>query len=515
MGDAKTSRRFWTAAAVLGLCACGCTSFSDWVHNGFKVGPNYHEPEAAVAPDWIDGDDPHVLRTAPDNDAWWNVFHDPELTSLIESGRQQNLDLKTAATRVLQAQAQRNIEAGNLFPQTQKLLGDYLGGRLSKNLNFFNSPFAAFPSTINIWATGFNASWELDFWGRLRRAVESANANLDASVDAYHDALVTLLADVATNYVQIRTFQERIAYARRNIDIQTGSLRLAEARLQQGKASALDVEQARSNLAQTKSSLPPLAIGLRQANDRLCVLLGEPVKNLTVGFSEAPIPTAPPEAAVGLLADLLHRRPDVRQALHKVAAQSAQIGVAMADLYPQIGVSGFIGYLAGDLRHLFDQRSFTSFILPTFNWKILNYGRIVNNIRAQDAGLQEKVLQYQQTVLNAGREVEDALEAFLQYQVQIVSLEESVTAAQHSVELVLAQYRDGRVDFNRVFTTQAVLVSQQDQLATARGNLALSLISVYRALGGGWQCFEQDNSPHTGLALRPALMPPTDSPPTD
>jgi len=491
------------AVLALSLFACGCTPLKDWLRNGLKVGPNYQEPPAPVAVDWIDAAELAVLRTPPENDEWWSVFQDQELTSLIETAHRQNLDLKTSATRVLQSRAQRNITAGNLLPQSQKLIGDYAHVQIGKNFKLFNNPQASLPGTLNIWATGFNASWELDLWGRFRRAIESSDADLGASVESYRDVLISLLADVATTYVQIRTYQERIAYARRNLEIQAGSLRLAEARLQDGKATALDVEQARANVAQTKASVPPLAIGLRQANDRLCVLLGLPPQNLVADLKNAPVPSPPTELAAGIPADLLRRRPDVRQALRKVAAQSAQIGVAEADLYPQIGVTGFIGYVADDLRHLFDQKSFTSFILPSFQWKILNYGRIVNNVRAQDARLQEKILQYQKTVLTAGSEVEDALEAFLQYQVQAQSLKESVEAADRSVQLVMAQYKAGRVDFNRVFTTQTVLVNQQDQLAVARGNIAVSLIAAYRALGGGWQFFEADASPSACVLLAP------------
>lgn len=480
-------------SAVLVACALlagGCTTLGEWLHNGLKVGPNFHEPPADVAPHWIDADDARIVSQPVEHDAWWGVFHDPTLDSLISTAYQQNLDLKTAATRVLQTQAQRNIAAGNLLPQSQTAVVDYAHAQLSKNLNLFNSPLGGFPTILNVWATGFNASWELDFWGRLRRAVESTDAQLASSTESYRDALVTLLADVATNYVQIRTLQQRIAFARQNVEIQKGSLRLAEARLQQGKVSELDVEQARTSLTQTESTIPPLAISLRQASDRLCVLLGQSPRDLMLCLSEAPIPATPAELAVGIPAELLQRRPDVRRALRDAAAQSAQIGVAEADFYPQIGVTGFIGYAASDIRRLFEQDSFLGFILPNFQWKILNYGRILNNVRAQNSLLQQKVFQYQQTVLNAGREVEDALVGFLQYQLQARSLEASAKAAGRSVELVQAQYRAGKVDFNRVFTTQTQLVAQQDQLATARGNIALSLIGVYRALGGGWQAFE-------------------------
>jgi NodT family efflux transporter outer membrane factor (OMF) lipoprotein len=498
-------RAGWRQAPMLGMLALlagGCTSLPEWIHNGFKVGPNFQEPPAAVSLSWIDAADPRVVERPAEAAAWWEVFHDPVLSFLIETAYRENLDLRTAATRVLEAQAQRNITAGNLFPQSQNAIADYAHVQLSKNLTLFSNPLAPFPSIINVWATGFNASWELDFWGRIRRSIESADAELGASVESYRDALVTLVADVATNYVQLRTFQERIDFARRNVEIQKGTLRLAEARLRDGTATALDVKQARSSLKQTESSIPPLVIGLRQANDRLCVLLGLPPQDLIASLREASVPATPPELAVGIPADLLQRRPDVRRALREAAAQSAQIGVAEADFYPQIGVSGFIGYTASDIRRLFAEKSFTGIILPTFTWKILNYGRILNNVRNQDARLQEKLLQYQKTVLSAGREVEDALVAFLQYQLQARSLEESVREAIDSVELVQAQYRGGLVDFNRVFTTQSQLVAQQDQLAAARGNIALSLISVYRSLGGGWQTMAGEPCELQGLRLR-------------
>jgi len=493
------------AVAALVLTAAGCTSFSEWVHNGFKVGPNFHEPSAAVSSDWIDAADPRIARNPAEDGAWWRVLNDPALTSLIESAYRQNLDLKTAGTRVLQARAQRNISAGNLFPQTQNLIGDYAHVQISKNLNVLGNPQVGLPTNLDVWATGLNASWELDFWGRIRRNIESSSAELSASVEGYHDALVTLVADVATNYVQIRTYQQRIAYARRNVEIQKGSLRLAEARLKAGKGTSLDVKQARSSLGQTESTIPPLVIGLRQANDRLCVLLGLPPEDLTLPLHEAPIPTTPAEVAVGIPADLLQRRPDVRRALREAAAQSAQIGVAEADFYPAIGVTGFIGYTADDLRHLFAESSFTGLILPNFQWKILNYGRILNNVRGQDAHFQEKVLEYQQTVLSAGREVEDALVGFLQYQLQARSLADSVNEAEGAVQLVQAQYQGGLVDFNRVFTTQSQLVAVEDQLATARGSIVLSLISAYRALGGGWQFFE--NNAAEGACAPAATQP--------
>jgi NodT family efflux transporter outer membrane factor (OMF) lipoprotein len=502
------ARMRWTPLLGALLLVSGCTSLNDYVHNGFKVGPNFREPPAVTSDKWIDANNPYVTSRPAERDDWWEVFRDPDLDHLIDTAYRQNLDLKTAAARVLEARAQRNISAGNLFPQTQNAIGDYAHAQLSKNLNIFGNPQAALPTNLNVWATGFNASWEIDFWGRLRRGIESSDSELSASVEAYHDALVTLLADVATNYVQVRTFQQRIRFARRNIDIQKGTLGLAEARLKAGNANSLDVEQARANLAQTEASIPPLVIGMRQANDRLCVLLGLPAQDMTGALRDGPIPAAPPEVAVGIPAELLERRPDVRRAVREAAAQSANIGVAQADFYPRFGVSGFIGYAADDIRVLFEQNSFTGYVLPSFQWKIFNYGRIANNVRVQDARFEQRVFKYQQTVLTAGRETEDALVGFVESQVQAQSLQRGVQAAERSVELVLAQYKQGRVDFNRVFTTEGQLVTQQDQLATAQGNIALNLIAVYRALGGGWRSFEAGQ-----VCVRPArLLPPIDAP---
>ncbi len=486
----RTHTQFAAPAVLLAACLFGvggCTTLEEWVHNGFKVGPNFKEPEAKVADDWIDVKNGPPMQV----DAWWTAFNDPTLDALIDTARTQNLDLKSAAARVLQSKAQRNIAAGNLFPQSQNAIGDYAHAQIGRNNNLFGNPQAPTPTSLNVWATGFNASWELDFWGRLRRQVESSNADLGASVEGYRDAMVTLLADVATSYVQIRTAQQRIAFARRNVEIQKGALRLADARLKQGKVSSLDVEQARANVAQTEASIPPLVIGMRQATDKLCVLLGQPAQDMSAELDQGPIPTAAPQLAVGIPADLLNRRPDVRRALREAAAQSAQIGVAQADFYPRFGISGFIGYAADDIRLLFEPASFTAYVLPNFQWKILNYGRIVNNVRLQDARFSEKVYQYQQRALSAGQEVEDGLVGFLQSQLQERSLAESAAASNRATELVLKQYEVGLVDYNRVFTIQSQLLTQQDQLATARGNIALNLIAVYRALGGGWQSFEQ------------------------
>ena len=377
-------------------------------------------------------------------------------------------------------------------------MGAYAHGQISQNLGGL-----PFPNLFSVWATGFNVSWEPDFWGRYRRTIEATDADVGASVEGYNQALVLLLSDVASNYVQMRTYEERLRFARSNVEIQKGSLHLADLRFTGGIASELDVRQARSSLAQTEALIPPLEAGRRQAANQLCILMGMPVTELASQLPPGGIPKPPLQVAAGIPAELLRRRPDVRRAERQVASQSARIGVAEADLYPRFAINGFLGYAANDLNNLFEPKSFLGFIIPQFQWNVLNYGRITNNIRAQEARWQTAVLQYQQTVLTAGREVEDSLVAFLQSQQQAARLDEGVAASARSVQLVMTQFEGGVTDFNRVYNTQTTLVNQQDQLAATRGNIALNLIAAYRALGGGWQYFTSGGG---------ASGPPADAP---
>jgi NodT family efflux transporter outer membrane factor (OMF) lipoprotein len=349
--------------------------------------------------------------------------------------------------------------------------------------------------------TNFNLSWELDVWGRIRRGIESANASLDASVENYDDALVTLLADVATNYAQYRIAQQRIRIARANVKIQADILALVEQQEKVGinKVTMLDVNQARTVLEQTRATIPSLQITLGQANDTLCTLLGLPPhdleKELGPGpeLGDRPLPNTPSWVAAGIPADLLRRRPDVRSAERQVAAQSAQIGVAEADLLPRLSINGILGYDAIKLPPFFQgtppfqSSGFLGFITPNFTWNILNYGRILNNVRYQKARLQELIATYQNQVLTAGREVQIPLRGFLRSREQAEDLARSVKAAKAALDIGRDQYRVGTIPFNTVFNLSTTQVQQQDQLAIAQGNIALNLIDVYRALGGGWE----------------------------
>jgi NodT family efflux transporter outer membrane factor (OMF) lipoprotein len=469
----------------------GCTTLKEYIDNGFKVGPNYAAPPAPVAKQWIDANDLRLRQDSDDLKEWWKVFNDPVLDKLICFAYEQNLSLRQAGFRILQARAQLAISKGELFPQSQYFQADYTRNSLSHALanSTFNTPLGTFglQQFYSQWDFGFGLNWEIDFWGRFRRAVESDAANLDASVANYDDVLVTLLGDVASNYVQYRTLETRIKYTKDNVELQRETTRLAEARFKANTQNALDLEQSRSTLAQTESQIPELEISLRQANDRLCVLLGIPPEDLKEKIGSAAIPKAPPEVAVGIPADLLRRRPDVRRAERQAAAQCAQIGVAESEFYPHFAIMGTIGYSADQFKDLLHSNSLQGDVGPTFQWNILNYGRILNGVRLQDAHFKELVAAYQNSVLNASAEVENGLVTFLKAEQRARHLADSVASADKAVVILRAQGKAGTIDFTRVIQVEQDKVVQEDALAQAKGEIAQGLIQVYRALGGGWQ----------------------------
>lgn len=476
----------WVVIALVALLSGGCASVRDYFCNGFKVGPNYCQPAAPVAPQWLDTADPRLRADCNDLNRWWTVFNDPQLTWLVHCAYQQNLTLRQAGCRILEARAQVAITRGELFPQSQTNTGSY--HRTAASLNPPGGGGVGVGRFNSVWTYGFNLNWELDFWGRFRRAIEASEDLLDASVEDYDDVLVTLLADVASNYVQIRTSQERIALLKANVELQRGVLQLIENRLAFGyRVTELDAAQARSNLAQTEAAIPQQEIALRQANNRLSILMGMPPTDLIAQLGDGPIPLAPSDVGVGMPANLLLRRPDVRSAERRAAAQAEEIGIAQAELYPAISINGNLGYQARQLRYLYTQDAFTGSFGPSFQWNILNYGRLVNHVRFQNARFCELVAAYQQTVLDAGAEAENGIIQFLNAQQRARLLEESVRQAQIAVKIVVAQYEVRAVDFNRYATIQQNLVVQQDLHAQSRGEIAQGLILIYRALGGGWQ----------------------------
>jgi NodT family efflux transporter outer membrane factor (OMF) lipoprotein len=473
--------------AFLVLLGSGCAS----------VGPNYVRPEAPEPREWLEGEDPRINVEPVEYRDWWTVFDDPVLTDLVETAYRQNLDLRIAGIRVLEARAELGIAVGNRYPQLQQFRGDYTYINLSDNAaNTF-----ALDGDYGDYSVGFDAAWELDFWGKFRRAVEFGIGNLEASIASYDDFLVTLTAEVARTYVLIRTLEERLKIARENVGIQERSLRIARARFDGGETTELDVQQAISLLNDTRSLVPRLESSLRQAKNGLSILLGTLPGEIDGMLAKSgPIPAVPVEVAVGIPADLLRRRPDIQLAERRVASQSALIGVAKADLYPHFTVVGSLGLRSSDSNltkaggiggsdasDLFDSDSIEFFGGPGFRWDIFNYGRIKNRVRIQDARFQQLVVNYQNSILNAAREVEDATVGFLRGQEEVKFLSDSVQASRRSVDLSLVQYREGLVSFQRVLDTQRFLTLQQDFLAATSGSVAISLIGIYKALGGGWQ----------------------------
>jgi len=473
------------------LCSVGCT----------KVGPDFIRPKTEVLPAWIEAGDRRIKGGPLEQHAWWCVFEDPVLDTLIDTAYHQNLTLSAAGVRVLEARAQLGIAIGGLYPQSQLAFGSLQYNRISEH-----SPQAVATSqavgvgnnlTYAQSEIGLSASWEIDFWGKFRRAIESADAALMASVADYDNVLVSLTASVATSYILIRTLEKRIDIARQNVETQTEALMLAEARFHGGTTSQRDVEQATALLNDTQATIPLLEAQLRQAKDALSVLLGSTPGDLTdvLSGSSSSIPAPPSQIAIGIPVDLLRRRPDIRSAEYQAMAQGAQIGVAKAQLYPAFSLSGTFGLLSSNLggsslADMFQWRSRTYSAGPSAQWNLFNYGVLTNNVRVQDARFQQLLIAYQNAVLTAQQEVEDNLAGFLKAEDRAAFLARSAEAARRSFDLAVIQYREGVTDFTTVLTAQQALLNEQDNLAVTLGSVAQNLVGVYKALGGGWEIRE-------------------------
>ena len=469
---------------LIGLSACT------------MVGPDFVPPTADVSQEWVATRDPLVKTEPAAYREWWKALNDPVLDSLIQVAYEQNLPLRIAGARVFEARARLGIAIGEQYPQTQQAFGSASYNRESERAPSAPQQSRGVDFDYTQAGVGATAVWELDFWGKFRRAVESENASFLSSIAAYDSALVSLTADVARIYVLIRTIEDRLQIARENLVIQKESLRIARVRFQGGATSERDVQQALTLLFNTEATIPQLETFLRQAQNALCILLGMPPRHLEEMLAgSSGIPKAPTEVAVGIPADLLRRRPDIQIAELQAATQCALIGVAKADLYPAFSLTGTFGFLSSDvgrfqLGDITSWKSRTGSFGPSFQWNLLNYGRITNLVRVQDARFQELIFNYQDTVLRAQQEVEDGLASFLYSQVRVASLTEAATAAERSADLALIQYREGATDYTTVLTAQQALLAQQDSLAQEQGNVPQGLIAVYRALGGGWEIRE-------------------------
>jgi NodT family efflux transporter outer membrane factor (OMF) lipoprotein len=485
LSSIKQRHSFIFGLLVLTLAISGCT----------MVGPDYVKPTTPEPQEWLDSTDPKIESKAADFSSWWTVFNDPTLNTLVHSAYQQNLTLQATGIRILEARAQLGIAIGNQYPQTQQATGDATAQQTSRNL-----PNAASAERFaHVYDVGFDAAWELDFWGKFRRAVQAGVADLQASIADYDDNLVFLTSEVARTYINLRTSEEQLVVARVNTKIQTESLRLAQAQFDTGAVTELDVFQSRGLLRSTEATIPGFESEIRQAKNALAILLGKiPGEIDAMLAGPGHIPQMPAEIAIGIPAELLRRRPDIHLAERQLAAQSALIGVAKADLFPSFSLFGSIGYTtAGStgppqstnagLSDLFKNNSLGYSVGPSITWNLFNYGRITNSIRVEDARFQQLAVDYENTVLQALQEVEDAMTAYLRTKDQVAFLADAVAAYKSSVDLSTLQYKEGLVDFQRVLDAQQNLVRQQDNLVATTGDVGLSLISLYKALGGGWE----------------------------
>lgn len=465
----------WWKSLIVGGCVGGLFLA------GCRVGPDYVRPETVMPDQWHQA----AMRGMADGSAslqtWWNVFEDPTLNELVEMARSENLDLKTACAAVTEARALLGVAAGQNWPEADAA-GFYSRDRASQNgLN------PALGKT-NLHQVGLDASWEIDVFGRVSRGVEAAQAVMEAAEENYRDVLVSLYAEVARSYIDVRSLQARIRYAENNLKMQQETLELTANRREAGLVPQLDVHQAELILAGTKASIPSLRQFEMQTIHRLSVLVGQPPAALYEKLAPGSgIPDVPSETVVGLPAELLRQRPDIRRAERVLAAQTAEVGIATAGLYPAFSLSGTFALQAQNIEDVGNWDSRTWGFGPAMRWNLFDGNRIRSSIKVEEAQVEQAMLQYEQIVLLALENVENAMVAYAQEQDRFDALKAAVTAAEKSVELVRTLYENGLTDFQNVLDMQRTLTVQQDQLAASEGQVAKNLVALYAALGGGWQ----------------------------
>ncbi len=473
----KTRRHFSVLWAGLIALITGCV-----------VGPDFTPVPTDAPPDWNADLPPGLQRDDATLSQWWTTFNDPLLTDLVERAVDGNPNLRQAAERIHEARAQRAIVSGGRFP-TLNAAGLALHAEASENAMLMGL-------TDNYYATGFDASWELDLFGRIQRQVEAADAMVEATEERYRDVLIMLIAEVALNYVELRSSQERLSILNANRESQEQTLELVQASVDVGEVSRLDLEQAKSNLELTRSQVPMLQLQIEQAMNRLSVLLGLNPGVLDRELTEpANVPVVPASLAIGVPAEALRRRPDVREAERVLAAQTAQIGVAEADLYPRFGLSGSIGLFSTRSADLFTNASRTFGFGPTVAWNIFDAGRIRANIDVQTARQAQALLAYEATILVALRDVENAIVSLGKEQIRRASLVRAEEAANQAVSIARDLYRTGETSFLSVLDSERSLLAVQDQLAISNARSTSFAISLFKALGGGWTALAPEDEP--------------------
>ncbi len=476
---------------------------------GCMIQPRARTSDLSVPPTWSAAQEEETKKVGPQSASlqvaeltrWWTTVNDPILHSLIDRAVVGNLDTREAAARIREARAARGVTAADGWPLID-ISGSYVRSRRSESVISVPSggsggggegstgSFFGFSGEQEFFQTSFDASWELDVFGRVRWSVEAAEADIAAAEENRRDVFVTLLAEVARNYVELRGFQYRLVIAQENIAAQQESVEITQARFQAGLTSALDVAEAQVLLANTRAQVPTLEQGGRQSIHRLSVLLGQPPGALLEELSPpAPLPNAVIQGTIGLPSDLLRRRPDIRRAEREVAAATARIGVAAADLFPRFSLTGILGMQGLEFSDLTDWPSRFWTTGATISWPVFDADRIRANIRVQDARQEQALVRYERTILTSLEEVENALVAYAREQERHRLLTEAVAADREALDLANQRYTSGLTDFLNVILAQRALYIDQDALAQSETAVVVNLIALYKALGGGWEVY--------------------------
>ncbi|MBK1858790.1 efflux transporter outer membrane subunit [Cerasicoccus arenae] len=458
---------------------------------GCTVGPDYEKPSISTPDAWhsvianeVEGEAPAPLQT------WWTIFNDPVLNELIEEARESNLNLEMALVNVREARAKLAMKGGAELPEVG-LSANVSRTKVSDNGILSQVAPAGGFSSQGLFVFGLDAAWEIDVFGRITREVEAEGARYEASIEDYRDVLVTLYAEVALTYIEIRSYQEHIANAQANIKVQMDSLDLTEERFNDGLTSELDIVQAKSNLYTTEAAIPQFRIRLNAAYNRLAVLCGQDASTLRSRINaSSTLPLPDMEIEAGLPADLLRQRPDIRRAEREIAAATAMIGAATAELYPRFAIQGSIGLDSRSIGTQFDATSLAWTLAAPMHWNVFTAGRVQDNIDIKSEQQQKAMLEYRLSVLQAIEEVENALVSYNESRIRLGHLKQAVKATETAVELVTVQYDSGLTDFNNVLDMQRALYEQQNKMVSSSTEATRSIIALYKALGGGWMTLD-------------------------
>lgn len=452
--------------------------------SGCAVGPDFHRPQVSVPSGWAGPTANPVKQPAASGSQkladWWTLFQDPTLTSLIDRAVASNLDLKLAEARIREARAAKGVAAGGLGPA--------LAGSGAYQRSRSSAENRTGTSAGDQYQAGFDAGWEIDIFGGQRRNLEAADADLQAAVETRRDVLVSLTAEVARNYINLRAFQQQLVITRKNLAAQRHSAQLTRQRFEGGFVSGLDVANAEAQSATTAAQIPLLESSSRQAIYSLSVLLGEPPAALAAELSPTgTIPGAPPEVPDGVPSELLRRRPDIRRAEAQIHAATARIGVATAELFPKFTIAGSAGFQSNNFSSWFDWVNRFWSYGPSMSWRLFETGRIRAGVELQKALQEQDVIAYRQTVLSALQEVENALIASAKEQAHREALASAVAANRKAVSLAETLYTEGQTDFLNVLQAQGALYATEDALVQSTSTVSTNLVALYKALGGGWQ----------------------------